>query len=233
MKNKLQISIAYILVFSLVFITGLPFTGVTSVSAQSGQVTAAGDTDGNGVINILDLIIIKSCILSSSDQSSDSLDLNGDGAVDTADYLLLKQLLFGEISALPEKPPADPEAEFLDELLALVNEERAKLGRAPLHFTDEMNRCAATRAAETAVSFSHVRPDGRRWDTVFTDNGLSLGSRAENIAAGSSTPEGVFSQWRYSEGHYINMVNPDYKIIGMAFVKVDDAYRYYWVQLFK
>ncbi len=49
---------------------------------------------------------------------------------------------------------------------------------------------------------------------------------AENIAAGQKTPERVLESWSGSRGHFANMVNPTYKLVGVGY------YQNYWVQIF-
>lgn len=139
------------------------------------------------------------------------------------------------VQAEPEYQPGSvPESatEFQREVVRLVNEFRAENDVGLLACTEEFNRGADIRAAEICGYFSHQRPDGREWYTVFTDLGLSPGCFGENIAAGSSTPQDVFDQWVNSTEHRKNMLNSEYKVIGIGYAKTDSDYQHYWVQLF-
>lgn len=53
------------------------------------------------------------------------------------------------------------------EMLAMVNGERARLGRKPLQWDAALEEAAMQRAAETYILFSHTRPDGRDCFTAF------------------------------------------------------------------
>ena len=104
----------------------------------------------------------------------------------------------------------------------------------PLVYSYALEKSAMQRAAEVALSFSHTRPDGSTCFTALVlDNAYTWG---ENIAAGSSTAAGAFKQWReddddYSgQGHRRNMLNPDFRAIGIGHVTLNGAH--YWVQEF-
>ena len=107
----------------------------------------------------------------------------------------------------------------------------------PLAYSYALEEIAMQRAAEVALSFSHTRPDGTSCFTATSYDILSsVQSWGENIAAGSSTAEGAFKQWRedndkYSgQGHRRNMLNPEYSVVGIGHVTLNGTH--YWVQEF-
>jgi uncharacterized protein YkwD len=56
---------------------------------------------------------------------------------------------------------------------------------------------------------------------------------AENIAAGSETPERVVAQWMSSPGHRANIMNPKLCRIGVGYAYfASGQYLHYWVQCF-
>jgi uncharacterized protein YkwD len=137
----------------------------------------------------------------------------------------------------PEPAPSIPDSasEFQRALFRLVNQRRSEVGVGLLQCTELYNSGASIRASEITEKFDHIRPGGeeREWYTIFTDLGIPAGYMGENIAAGSSTPEDVFNQWCDSPQHYANMINGNYKYIGIGyFNKPDSEYQHYWVQLF-
>lgn len=135
----------------------------------------------------------------------------------------------------PEAVPTAPDSatEFQRELYRLVNELRVESGVKPLLCSDVYNYAAQIRAEEIVTVFEHRRPDGREWETIFTDTGANGGYTGENIAAGSGTPQDVFNQWMGSEYHKANMLKSEYKIIGIGYCcQQDSTYGHYWVQLF-
>jgi uncharacterized protein YkwD len=80
--------------------------------------------------------------------------------------------------------------------------------------------------------FSHTRPDGREWSTLWTDysgsipGGVVIG---ENLAYNYSSDEAACEGWRNSQGHYENMINPIFTKIGIG--KFTFNGKTYWVQL--
>lgn len=122
--------------------------------------------------------------------------------------------------------------EYRQEVLRLVNAERAKVGAAPLTMNSNLNAAAQVRAEELTVYFSHTRPDGSDCFTVFDDYGLSYWLAGENIAAGQGSPASVVNSWMNSPGHRANILNSAYTEIGIGFAKTSSGYGYYWVQDF-
>lgn len=117
-----------------------------------------------------------------------------------------------------------------ESVVKLVNEERKKTGVSALTANASLNKAAQKRAEEISKSFSHTRPDGSAFYTVFKEFSVQYSAAGENIAAGQKTPEAVMTSWMNSAGHKKNILNPTYKNIGVGcFVK--DGCKY-WVQLF-
>ncbi len=110
------------------------------------------------------------------------------------------------------------------EVLALVNAERQKVGAAPLVMDESLLESAMHRSAETVILWSHGRPDGT---LCFTINSQM---RAENIAWGANSSQSVMDGWMGSPGHKANILNGEYKGVGVGVVKYNGAY--YWVQCF-
>jgi len=123
-------------------------------------------------------------------------------------------------------------SQYLQEVLDLVNKERAEAGLAPLALDEKLNEAAKVRAQEITSNFSHTRPDGTDPFTVLQEYGCSYMSAGENIAAGQSTPAEVVESWMNSEGHRANILSPDFTKLGVGYCQVNSGYKYYWVQLF-
>ena len=196
----------------------------TAVSANSVK----GDANGDGKINVRDAAFIASSIATGRNLSSEA-DYNSDGKKNIRDAAaLVNDLTGGNISA--NSNTYDAKAE---EMLALVNSERAKAGAAPLELSSALINISNIRAEEIADQFSHTRPDGRSCFTVYDDNNIKHTWCGENIAAGTSTAKDTFDQLKASEGHYENMISRDYTHMGVAFFCDENSYyKYYWVQVF-
>jgi len=120
---------------------------------------------------------------------------------------------------------------FAERVLELVNQERNQRGIAPLRLASDLMDGAAIRVEEITKVFSHTRPNGTPCHSLFKDGMYMIG---ENIAAGSATPEAVVDQWMHSMGHRANILNADYKELGVGYVyKSGTQYMHYWVQMFR
>ncbi len=111
-----------------------------------------------------------------------------------------------------------------NEVLKIVNEERSKNGLGSLSMDTELLNSAMYRATETAIYWSHTRPDGSSCFTIC--NKMS----GENIAVNQETPKSVMNAWMNSPGHRANILNPYFESIGIGCFETD--FGYYWVQCF-
>lgn len=136
-----------------------------------------------------------------------------------------------EISTTPEETTVKAELSYAEQVVQLVNKERAKAGLKELMLDTNIEAAAFIRAKETEVSFSHTRPNGSSFSTVLKENGISFRGAGENIAWGQKTPEQVMNGWMNSKGHRANILNPNYTKIGVGYYKSSTG-RQYWTQLF-
>lgn len=113
----------------------------------------------------------------------------------------------------------------------LVNQERAKAGLAPLEVKVNLQTAAQVRAKEIEKSFSHTRPNGSSFSTVLSENGVDYRGSGENIAWGQRSPEEVMNGWMNSDGHRANILNKNFKYIGVGY-HVNSNGTGYWTQLF-
>ncbi len=124
------------------------------------------------------------------------------------------------------------QSSFARRVLNLVNKERAKEGLSGLKLDTSLCRVAKLRAEEITENFDHTRPDGSSCFTILKENNISYHAAGENIAAGQRTPEQVVKSWMDSPGHRENIMSKDFHKLGVGYMKADDEYGYYWVQLF-
>ena len=134
------------------------------------------------------------------------------------------------VPVVPETPEESPEEtpevtpEVQDQAYAyglriteLVNEHRAAAGLAPVTYSAEISKAAQVRAAEIEQSFSHTRPDGRYFSTVFAEHGITYRYSGENIAWGQKSPEEVVTAWMNSAGHRANILNAKFTQLGVGY----------------
>ena len=132
----------------------------------------------------------------------------------------------------PDQPETDGSQDaFANQVVKLVNEERAKAGLSPLSVNSKAANAAQTRAREIEKYFSHTRPDGSSFNTALTEAGVSFRGAGENIAYGQITPQQVMEGWMNSSGHRANILNANYTSIGVGHYK-NGAGVDYWTQLF-
>lgn len=105
---------------------------------------------------------------------------------------------------------------------------------------NNLNRVAVSKAGVIAARwhtqdminqnyFSHTEPNGRSFNSRAASFGYSAWS--ENIAAGSTTAEGAFCQWKNSPGHNSNMLG-SHQSIGLGMSSGGGTYGVYWENSF-
>lgn len=125
-----------------------------------------------------------------------------------------------------------------ERIMTLLNELRQEQGLLPLTKNDTLKAAADHRAIETQTSFSHTRPDGSDFYTIILteDYRYPYQMVGENLAMATyfkdeeGMAEFLFNGWVESEGHYANMIQPDFLEVGVG-VHYDGEFLYA-VQLF-
>lgn len=120
---------------------------------------------------------------------------------------------------------------YVTQILKLVNEERAKAGLSALTLDMNITAAANVRAKEIRQSFSHTRPNGSSFSTALTEQGVTYRGSGENIAWGHKSPEQVMNGWMNSDGHRANILNKNYRNLGVGYYQDENGVNY-WVQLF-
>lgn len=120
---------------------------------------------------------------------------------------------------------------YAEEVVSLVNVERAKEGLDPLTIDIKVQEAAQIRALEIETLFSHTRPNGSSFSTVLKEQNISYKSVGENIAWGQRSPQDVVNAWMNSEGHRANIMNANYTKIGVGYYQNTQGTNY-WSQLF-
>ncbi|MFE4455188.1 CAP domain-containing protein [Streptomyces sp. NPDC056796] len=102
-------------------------------------------------------------------------------------------------------------------VLSLVNQERAKAGCSPVTVSASLTALAQDFSEDMAARdfFGHTDPDGATpWDRAAAAGVQGLGG--ENIARGQADAQAVMDAWMDSEGHRANILNCDYKTLGVG-----------------
>ncbi|MFF5640227.1 CAP domain-containing protein [[Kitasatospora] papulosa] len=117
--------------------------------------------------------------------------------------------------ATPSSSPSATSAQAA--VLALVNQERAKVGCSPVTTSAPLTALAQDFSEDMAARdfFGHTDPDGATpWDRASAAGVQGLGG--ENIARGQADAQAVMDAWMNSEGHRANILNCDYKTLGVG-----------------
>ena len=120
--------------------------------------------------------------------------------------------------------------DLINEVYEITNNYRSLVGVSSLPKDSSLVEAASIRAKELSDSFSHTRPNGSSCFTVLSELGISYGTAGENIAAGYSSSQSVMEGWRFSSGHYQNIISSKFKKIGIGVNIINN--QYYWVQIF-
>ena len=126
-----------------------------------------------------------------------------------------------------------PFEEWAREVMRLTNAERKKAGLNPLKWNETLALFAEMHCEDMIERnfFSHVNPDGEDPFDRIKYFDIEYWSAGENIGAGQNSPKMVVEEWMNSETHRANILNPDFKSIGVSVLK-GGSYGIYWVQEF-
>lgn len=135
----------------------------------------------------------------------------------------------------PVRMGSQPEAySFRD----LVNQTRCSFGFFPLQLDERLNAAARRQLDDMLTngvdqSDPHTGSDGSTVGTRADQTGYPWLLVAENIGLGMYHTSELYSEWMASSGHQLNMLNPSYRHIGLAFAYAPgSAHTYYWVAVF-
>lgn len=119
--------------------------------------------------------------------------------------------------AKPSKAPTAPGSSAEAKVLNLVNQERSKAGCQAVRADTQLADLARDFSADMAARgfFSHTDPDGNSpWDRAEAQGIDTMGG--ENIARGQASAPSVMKSWMDSPGHRANILNCDFKTLGVG-----------------
>jgi uncharacterized protein YkwD len=154
------------------------------------------------------------------------------GAVIAGAATLLSSLGDSDASAGGRGPVAIANAHSMleEEVVDLVNEQRAKAGCEPLLEDPQLVASAEAHSTDMAEReyFDHTTPEGVTFRERILTAGFANPGTGENIARGQSDARQVMASWMASEGHRANILNCEFSRVGVG-VDVDGMY---WTQDF-
>lgn len=126
--------------------------------------------------------------------------------------------------------PTNEGYDIEQQVLQLVNQERAKAGLSPLKYDWELARVAEHKSLDMHNKryFSHQSPTyGSPFD-MMKSYGINYRAAGENIAQGQTSAVQVMNAWMNSSGHRANILSNQFTHIGVGYV----ADGHYWTQMF-
>lgn len=108
-----------------------------------------------------------------------------------------------------------------EDIVALTNVERRLVGSRTLS-TNSILTGIAQRKAELYAKenyFDHTEPDGKEYYMRFKEAGYYFSYAGENLivdALSTATSQKLIELWVASDGHYRNMIKPQYREIGVG-----------------
>ena len=130
----------------------------------------------------------------------------------------------------PPPPAAPAQLDRAGQVLALVNQERAAAGCAPLAADQGLTAVATAHSEDMRDRsfFNHVNPSGQ--SPFDRADAAGVSARAENIARGQAGPAAVMDSWMNSPGHRANILDCGLRRLGVGIA--DGGSGPWWTQLF-
>jgi uncharacterized protein YkwD len=127
--------------------------------------------------------------------------------------------------------PSGP-SEFELEVWRLINQQRAASGLPPLNWSNELWCAARGHSVDMATNncFSHYGclDNSTPWQRIASCS-YQVATGGENIAAGYPNPASVVQVWMESSGHRANILNPNFRDLGVGYAfNSSSTYRHYW-----
>lgn len=105
-----------------------------------------------------------------------------------------------------------------DSLITLTNQERTSRGLGTLKENSALDQSATLKGQDMFAKdyWAHFAPDGTSPWFFFKQVTYNYTWAGENLARDFSTSAGVIAGWMASQGHRDNMLNPNFKDIGIS-----------------
>lgn len=192
----------------------------------------ASDSSNNKITQTAKLVIkdkttpVKNSVKSAKTSTSKTSKSTVDKTSNKSKYKTTSDLK-DQASKLVSKNKAEA-----NEVLKYTNTYREQAGVSKLVLDDKLSLVANIRAIEIALydKFAHVRPNGTSFSTVLSESNIKVKIVGENLAEGQINPKEACSDWKDSQGHYENMVRPQFNKLGVGIYTYNGIT--YWVQIF-
>ncbi len=132
----------------------------------------------------------------------------------------------------PPPPTTSPAQTEGAQVVALLNDERARRGLDPVEIHPLVVEASAVHSADQAANrrMTHTGSDGSNTGDRLDRVGFNWRGWGENVGAGHRTAAIIFDGWMNSDGHRRNMLG-NYRYIGVAVANSSDGTRYWTMVL--
>jgi hypothetical protein len=138
----------------------------------------------------------------------------------TVGALLIKVIVVLSVLSLPTAAWLTPDLEFeqSEEIISLTNQIRQEKQLPILVENSKLTQAALLKAEDMLANqyFAHVGPDKKSLKSWLDAVGYTFTAAGENLAMGFASPEAVIQAWKNSKTHYANIIDPDYREIGVG-----------------
>ena len=107
-----------------------------------------------------------------------------------------------------------------ERVVELTNQKRAENGLGPVTLNSKLSEAAQRKAGDMFAFnyWAHISPSGRSPWSFFQEVGYRYLYAGENLARDFMNSESVVEAWMNSPSHRDNVLNPNYKEIGLSVV---------------
>ncbi|HOV30081.1 MAG TPA: CAP domain-containing protein [Candidatus Dojkabacteria bacterium] len=161
--------------------------------------------------------MIKNCLVPNKNNSYKAYLLRKTAIVIYSVILLLVNT-FGSVLGIEQ---AQASTITPENIIALTNAERVNLGLSTLSYNAQLSSAALAKANDMFEKqyWDHFGPNGETPWQFIRGAGYSYIYAGENLAKGFKTSESVVEAWMASPTHKANIVNSNYRDIGVAVVE--------------
>jgi uncharacterized protein YkwD len=133
----------------------------------------------------------------------------------------------------PSTSTASASLSVNSQVVALVNQQRAARGLAPLAISGALTSAAEGHSRDQAQrsTMSHTGSNGSNVYQRITAAGYWPSAWGENVAAGQPTANDVMNAWMASSGHRANILSANFTEIGVAAVASANGTLYWTMDL--
>jgi uncharacterized protein YkwD len=139
--------------------------------------------------------------------------------------IIIKAIIVVAVLALPTSAWLTPDVLTAEseKIVVLTNKIRTDQGLAVLQENSLLNQAAFNKVQDMLVGqyFAHMSPENKNLLYWLKSVGYGYAVAGENLAMGFSSAQNVVTAWTKSKTHYANLIDPDFKEIGVAMISGD------------